>query len=194
MFVGDAGLLEDWKDVVEEAGYVPVGKELFGFLREYGGTAKPDVHGVVGEHDAVSVARSEEPDDTCRAHLVHRHTHEALDAIAVEGDVDPVAKGSYMVGLVRVAVHMSDHNPVWVGSFGDQKLRLLGGHRPFLGVGDDGDAGLPLGVRSGRKEHLLVVGDLVLARSELDAAGLDAGVADAVGDLGYHKLLDLRRG
>src|SRR5829696_10047080 len=90
LLVGYAGLLEDGEDVLEEVGYMPVGQELFGFLREYGGTAEPDVHRVVREHDTVSVARPEEPEEAGRAHLIHRHTDEALDAVAVKGDVDPV--------------------------------------------------------------------------------------------------------
>ncbi len=68
-----------------------------------------------------------------------------------------------MVLGVGIAVHVADHDAVGVGAFGDEKPGLLGAHRAFLGVGDDRDAGLTLGLRAGTEEHGLVVGDDVFA-------------------------------
>ncbi len=63
---------------------MPVTQQLRHLVRHDRRTSEPDVHGVVGEHDPLVVAFLQELCQDSVTVIVHRHTDDSLEPVAVE--------------------------------------------------------------------------------------------------------------
>ena len=155
---------------------MPVGQQLLDGWRHGQGTAQPVHDIVVGQHDLAAIAALQQLGQDVDPRGIHRHTQHSLYATTVEGDLDAVVHRGPVVLGIGAAVHVTNLYLLRICAQGNQQFGLFWPHRAFRRVRDDRHTGFLLGAGAGPEEQPLILGDGVLAGSQLDHAGADPRV------------------
>ncbi len=141
--------------------------------------AFPAPDAVVADHHLVSAPFLQQLHERLHAHAVGL---DDLEAEAVEADIGAAVDDLHVIVVIGIAAGMSDDDFVRGDAEAREKCELFVAHHR-VGVRRDRCAGGERGFGAGAEDRLLVIGERRHGGRELDDARLDAGVADAFGQL-----------